>query len=108
MIEPRLADASVRFLPATLPSRIPHTSSRIVVLKDGRFLPVLSLLAEWKFGTEWNRRSHFAFWLDGDPENETLGNVDLATRVPLRRLNIPFGPDYHKRRRQLLKTEGLS
>jgi len=75
--------------------RSPFTMSRIAILADGTMKPVLTLLAERKFGT-WDTASRFPFWIDGDRTNETLENVDLATRPASRasgrrRLRNSFG-----------------
>jgi hypothetical protein len=59
--------------------RSPYTASRLAVLQDGSTMPVLQLLAERKFG-KWEEE-YFPFWVDGNRRNETLGNVDLATRA---------------------------
>lgn len=38
------------------------------------------MLARRKFPTGWDQEQ-FPFWLDGDRQNEMLGNVGLATRA---------------------------
>jgi hypothetical protein len=104
VIEPRLLAEAAEFVEPVKPGRTPHTHSRLVILKDGTFRPVLLTLADWKFGA-WDRNEHFPFWVDGDPSNETLANVDLAIRLRNAKLGIPGGPGYAKRRRELLKQQ---
>jgi len=66
------------FLEPLSRSHPPHTISRIALLKDGTTRPVLRLLAERKFGPL--SRDALPFWIDGDPNNETLANVALAQK----------------------------
>ena len=83
------------FIPPVSPGRTNFTTSRLAILSDNSTRPVLSLLAERKFG-KWKRTEAFPFWIDGDPHNETLDNVALAQRErrPRRKLNIPPGDEY--------------
>jgi len=77
MTEQFLHEIALSFI-EPIGKRSAYTASRLAVLKDGSTRPVLLLLAERKFGT-WPEEK-FPFWLDGDRTNETLENVDLATR----------------------------
>lgn len=106
-MEPLLLSLAVDFLePISGIGRLSFTTSRLAVLADGTTVPVLHLLARQKFG-EWSA-SRFPFWVDGNFRNETLANVDLAAKPVLRyrKLGLRTGPDYRKRRRQLLKERG--
>jgi hypothetical protein len=80
------------YLPPLDP-KTPYTASRLAVFEDGTTMPVLTLLAEQKFGTI--SKGLFPFWLDGDPSHEHVDNVELAqaTKREYRRLGLG-GPDY--------------
>lgn len=82
MTEPFLLELAVGgFIEPLGRPAIPHIASRLVLLGEGQApKPVLRILAERKLGREL-RSEEFAFWLDGDPLNETLENVSVARRI---------------------------
>ena len=85
-----IIDMAEDFFPP-LSLRSDFTSSRLALLKNNTTCPVLTILAERKFG-EWRRADAFPFWIDGDSTNETLSNVALARRnrrFGMRRPNKP-------------------
>jgi len=94
--EPFVLQLADSFIDPISFQRAPHTISRLAVLKDRTTAPVLHLLAIRKF-QKWSG-DFFPFWVDGNPENETLQNVALAPRVlrTHRKLNIPKGLSYRR------------
>lgn len=83
-IEPRLLELVTTFSePITVARRLSFTTSRVALLHCGTPMPVLELLAQLKFPT-YDPRFFFPFWVDGDPSNEVLSNVDLAKKA-----NVP-------------------
>ena len=104
MTEQFIEEIVKEYLPP-LSLRSNFTSSRLAILKDHTTKPVLTLLAEKKFG-EWNRDDAFPFWIDGDPTNETLSNVALAQRAKSFRLRPKpegRGIDVRQRLEELLE-----
>jgi hypothetical protein len=56
----------------------PSRASRLAILADGTTAPVLLLLGRKRYVKI--TREQVLYWIDGDPSNETLANVGLATR----------------------------
>lgn len=86
------------------PPRLRRTwqNSRLVIQEDGTTLPVLHVLAEHLFGP-WDPHTHYPVWKDMDWTNESLENVQLASRFgsrpkrPKNASGFPSGtPEYHK------------
>jgi hypothetical protein len=73
-----LLSEAVDFHPPLGRKALPHLRSRLLVKPDRTTIPVLTRLAEEKFGVV--PEGFFPFWLDGDPSNETLENVELAAK----------------------------
>jgi len=67
------------FLMPLTRGRSRFTKSRLMVLAEGKSMPVLLVLAEAKF-RKWDEQVEYPFWVDGDWTNETLANVSLAKK----------------------------
>jgi len=89
MTEPFLVEMAIDFLPPIGRKLLSFTTSRLLVLPDRTTRSVLELLAERKFGGRIPK-GYFPFWIDGNPENETLENVDVALTPPIKRLKRVF------------------
>ena len=84
MTEPFIVAMAIDFLPPIGRKLLSFTTSRLVVLPDRTTRSVLELLAERKFGGRIPK-GYFPFWVDGDPKNEILDNVDVAAIPPVKR-----------------------
>jgi hypothetical protein len=79
-----LAATPVRFIEPVRRGRSVFTESRLAVFADGSCCTVLAWLAWKKFGVapdDWSELDLFPFWRDGNRQNETLENVDIAART---------------------------
>jgi hypothetical protein len=85
-----------------------YRNTAIIVLKDGRHVPLLHYLAKVKYGDSYDMTQQEAIWSDTNWYNATPDNITLLDRTPHTskragrpsRLNlgVPYGhPDYQRR-----------
>ena len=100
--DPSVSDIAVDFIDP-ISEKPSFIQSRLAILPNGTCIPVLTFLAERKFGS-WDRATAFPFWIDGDPSNETSENIALAKREPQERHTYGLsGPSYQKQYREALR-----
>lgn len=103
--DPRVwATIGERKLVEPLSYRKQWTASRLVLMDDGTTTPLLTLLAEAKFGP-WDPKTHIAVWTDKNCTNESPDNVSLVElssigsgRGRMSKFGIPSGTKEYFRR----------
>jgi hypothetical protein len=90
--------------------------SPTVILKDGRTVPLLALMAKLKYGIELDLSKNQPYWVDTNWYNATFTNIELhaipdpkakrAGRPSKLDVGVPYDhPDYHKRYMELTRDK---